>query len=176
MINFQTKCRPGIKISGLLFLTIAAIFWTCSENEKPQKIKAVEGAGQISPAERSQKLISKLSALQQAIQLDPQNADLRMKLVTLSVDQDSNVARAVGYGKPPENAKSSAMAMQSAQQAAYLDGCRWLAYILQWQKHPQQPAFGSIKGEIPGAKIVHKVVSSDQGTIVLVESRLSGRK
>lgn len=176
MINFQIKHRPGMKIPGLLFLIIATVFWACSEEEKPHEMKAEEGTGQISPAEQAEKLIPRLQELQHAIQLDPQNTDLRKKLLSLSIDEHLNVARAVGFGKPPENAKSSAMALQGAQQAAYADGCRWLAYILQWQKHLQQPAFGSIKGEIPGAKIVHKVDSSDQGTIVLVESKLADRK
>ncbi len=165
-----------MKISGLLFLIIATIFWACSEKEKPREMKAEEGAGQISPAEQAEKLIPKLQELQQAIQFDPQNTDLHKKLVALSVDKDSNVARAVGFGKPPENAKSSAMAIQGARQAAYVDGCRWMAYILQWKQHPQQPAFGFIEGEIPGAKIVHKTDASGQGIIVLVESKLSDRK
>lgn len=165
-----------MKIPGLLLLIIAALFWSCSEKEKPQKMKAEEGAGQISPAEQAEKLIPKLQELQHAIQLDPQNTDLHKQLVTLSVDNDSNVARAVGYGKPPKKAKSSAMATQAAQQAAYVDACRWLAYILQWEQHPQQPAFGSITGKIPGAKIIHNTNADDQGTIVLVESKLSDYK
>ncbi|NOY57698.1 MAG: hypothetical protein GXO75_02035 [Calditrichaeota bacterium] len=165
-----------MKMPGLLLLIIAALFWACSEKEKAQEMKAEEGAGQISPVEQAENLIPKLQELQQAIQLDPQNTDLHKKLVALSVDKTSNVARAVGYGKAPKNVKSSAMAIQGARQAAYVDGCRWLAYILQWEQHPQQPAFGSIEGEIPGAKIVHKIDASDQGIIVLVESKLSDRK
>ncbi len=145
--------------SGLLSLGLVLCF-SCSKKEEVRDVKALEGTGQSAAVDYTVKL-QELVSLQERILAAPEDVDLRRLLLSAGVDSVHKKYYAAGLGRPPLQATSSAMAAQAAERAAYIDGCRWLTYIRAWQQELQTP-FGSIQGQIPPSRLVHKKVQGEQ--------------
>jgi hypothetical protein len=118
-------------------------------------------------------LLPVLMSLQDSVKNHPDEIRLREKLLARSMDVEKAVIRAVGLGKPPANVTSSAMARQFAERAAYVDGCRWLAYLAEWKKDPTTPRFGEIEVELPGSRVLYKSDLVDSTLTVLVETDIT---
>jgi hypothetical protein len=156
----------------LLLLVLISFSANCTKKEQVGRIVPGKGADTQNQEQAPEQLASNMLALQDRISQAPADVSLRRELLAVSVDTSRKIVRAAGRGKTPENAPNSAIAQQSADRASYLDACRWLAYLMQWQQHPESPDFGSINGEIPGARTVSKFVSSGNEVITLVETNL----
>ena len=167
------RMRSGRWRPGLFLLLFGLLLAGCGEKEQEGKLRSEEGVTPRLSTEQAQRLMDELNELEARVVAEPTNIEFRRALVEKSVDPGRGLVRAAGYGEAPPKAPSSAMAIQAAQQAAYLDACRWLAYILQWEKDPSQPEFGKIKGKLPGAQIVHKVVTPSHQVTLLVEIQRS---
>jgi hypothetical protein len=111
--------------------------------------------------------------LQDSVKNHPEDVELRKKLLARSADTEGAVLRAVGQGRPPANVTSSAMARQFAERAAYVDGCRWLAYLAEWKKNPASPGYGEIEAELPGSRVIYKSDLVDSTLTVLVETDIA---
>ncbi|HPG39629.1 MAG TPA: hypothetical protein PLP19_20300 [bacterium] len=171
MIINKSMTRPVATGAGLLLILLLALllFTGCSREDKVQELQPqtnVEATAEITTPEQSMAI---LLPLQEKILQTPDNVDLRRELVAASVNSEQKTLRAVGYGLPPEHAANSAMAQQAAERAAYLDACRWAAYIIKWQDSPDSPAFGEIEGNIPGARIIYKETADDGKISMVVE-------
>ena len=70
------------------------------------------------------------------------------------------------FGKAIEDKQ---VAQQNAERAAFLDGCRWLAYLRAWNKDVHQPDFGRIQGELTTARTIYQHNAVDQ-VVVMVET------
>jgi hypothetical protein len=151
---------------GLLILTCLS----CSKKEEEGRISPKLETAQV--AEPNYKdILNEIELVQAEIIQQPADSQLHVKLVEISFDTSLNVIRAAGRGQPPMEAQSPEIAKQAAQEAAYIDACQWLAYILEWRDHPGTPEFGKIKAELPGARMVHKIIDANV-TRVLVETKL----
>ncbi len=154
MIKHKLLTRSGLLSLGL------ALFFSCSQKEEVRDVKALEGSGQATAVDYDAKLQALVSS-QERILAAPEDVSLRRLLVSAGVDSVHKKYYAAGLGRPPLQATNSAMAAQAAERAAYIDGCRWLAYIKAWQQDLQTP-FGSIQGQIPPSRLVHKKVQGEQ--------------
>jgi hypothetical protein len=153
--------RSGLFCLGLVF------FVHCAKKEESRRLQPVEGTGQATAMDLGTKL-QELADYQERIQANPDDMSLRQAYLTSGVDSTQHKLYAAGLGKPPAQAGSSAMAVQAAERAAYIDGCRWLAYLKAWQQDVRTP-FGSIQGKIPPSRVVQKEVQAEQ-VRVLVEA------
>jgi len=161
--------HPAIRLTdGMLLLSLLLLsFGGCAKNEKKMHGQPEGSSGQSLLFDASEK-IATLQRLQERIIREPNEIRLRQQLLQESVNLNDKKMYATGLGKPPE-AASSALAQQSAERAAFLDGCRWLAYVQAWRQDLSQPAFGAIQGSLAQARVIHKNVTPEQVT-VLVES------
>lgn len=169
--------RPVVTGAGLLLiLSLALLLFTgCSREDKVQELQPqtnVEAIVEIATPEQSLQL---LLPLQERIIQSPDSVALRKELVKASVNPEQKTLRAAGYGLPPVHAANSAMAQQAGERAAYLDACRWAAYILKWQESPDSPTFGEIQSDLPGARIVYKDTAADGKISMVVELALEGK-
>ncbi len=167
MIPSNAIKRSGIFIIPGLLLFIAQ---GCHKKQEEQRLKPVEGTLQSESFNAAEKM-NTLQALQEQISKAPEQIELRRRLLAAAVDETHHKAHAVGAGKSSAHATSSAMAQQSAERAAFIDGCRWLAYIQAWRQNIEQPAFGAIQGSLPASRMIHKN-ASPEGAVVLVEMDL----
>ncbi len=174
MILNQILQRPVWIKASLLFF-IAFIFTvSCTREEEVKELRPetniqTQTQTQIESPEQS---LEKLLPLQEKIVQQPENVEFRKELVTAAMDVSHKTMRAAGTGLYPQDASNTAIARQSAERAAYLDACRWAAYMLKWKDTPESPAFGEIEGDIPGAKLLLKKTEDDGKTIALVEISL----
>jgi hypothetical protein len=143
------------------------LFVHCAKKEETRRLHPVEGSGQATVMDVGARLQA-LTELQERIQANPDDTTLRQAFVAAGVDSTQHKMYAAGLGRPPAQAGSSAMASQAAERAAYIDGCRWLAYLKAWQQDVRTP-FGSIQGQIPPSRVVQKEVQAEQ-VRVLVEA------
>jgi hypothetical protein len=166
MILFNNIKRSGIFIiPGLLFFIVLG----CG-NKQEQQLRPIEGGVQTSSFDAAEKMTTLLRLQEQIVQA-PEQIERRRELLAAAIDPTQQKAYAVGTGKPPAAAASSAMAQQSAERAAFIDGARWLAYINAWRHNIEQPAFGAIQGSVPASRLAHKNTTAEQ-TVVLVEMEL----
>jgi len=177
MIPYKSMTRPVAAGAGLLLILIMALLLVagCSREEKVQELQPqtnVEATAEMITPEQT---LAILLPLQEKIMQAPDSVALRRELVAASVNLTQKTLRAAGYGLPPEKAANSAMAQQAAERAAYLDACRWAAYIIKWQVSPDSPAFGEIEGDIPGARIVYKDTAVDGKISMVVELAMEGK-
>ncbi len=170
-ITILVKRLGFFALALLLFLLAVNFLSSCGKKEQGGQISLAKGTTTQSQQQTAQ-LMADLLSQQDTIRQAPGDISLREKLVAISVDKSRNVVRAAGLGKPAENAASSAVARQSAELASYLDACRWAAYIIEWSKHTDSPNFGSISGNIPGARVLDKNISADGQVLTLVETNL----
>ena len=135
--------------------------------------------GQIIPKQQAvpkveanyDKIWIELEQAQEKVRNNVADIPLRSMLVNTAVDTMRKKIRALGYGEYPANASSPIIARQSAQEAAYIDGCYWLAYIREWSVHPETPEFGKLQTKLPGASVVKKEIL-ERSVKVLVEINL----
>jgi hypothetical protein len=172
MILNKSIQRPVSKRAGLLLVTALLLVFGCSREEKVRELQSDTNAEALAQLDTPEISLEKLLPLQEKIMQQPDSIAFRRELVAASVNIAQKTLRAAGVGLVPENAENTAIAQQAAERAAYLDACRWAAYILKWQKSPDSPAFGEIQGNIPGAQILHKTVTEDGKSVVLVEIAL----
>jgi len=163
--------RKKLRALGLLaLLSLGAFSLLCRKEEKPSgEIKQPEVAEPVTEAQLT-RIAGDLLDLQEKIRQQPQDIALRRQLVEAAVDGNTQKYFAAGLGKVPVESPSSAMASQGAERAAFIDGCRWIAYLQAWEKNPETPEFGAIQGQVPPAKIIYKHTTPDQ-VVVLVEAR-----
>jgi len=174
MIVNQILQRPVLFKAGLLFFLALIFAVSCTRDEEVKELRPdingkTKTETQIAPPEQS---LEKLLPLQEKITQQPENVGFRKELVAAAVDESRKTIRAAGTGLMPEEASNTAIARQSAERAAYLDACRWVAYMLKWKENPESPAFGEIEGDIPGATLLLKKTTADGKSIALVEISL----
>lgn len=116
-----------------------------------------------------------LLTLEGEITTRPDNEELIERFTEKSVDSATGTVRTAGYGRPPQKAESTVLAREAAKQAAYLDACRWVLYARAWRQNPKSARFGSIEGQLKGAKIVHSRISANSEVTVLVEAPIQER-
>lgn len=165
----QTQYRHRL-LSMVLIGMFLLTFFTCTKQEEEGRISPKQQAGQVAEPNYAE-ILNEIELVQQQILKSPADSELHAQLVELGVDTSLGLLRAAGRGEPPMEARSPAIAQQAAQDAAYIDACQWIAYMLEWRKHPDTPEFGKIHAELPGARLVHKIVDGNV-TRVLVESEL----
>jgi hypothetical protein len=159
----------GIFVTAFLF---------CAKEKQETQITPRENVESISPQEGARPSVEQLTAqlapklleLQKQVMAAPTDIEIRKSLVACAVDTVWKVVHAVGQGKPPENVANAAVARQFMERAAVVDGCRWLAYILAWQQHPETPDFGYISGGIPPARLLNMDHPSENEAVALVEA------
>ena len=144
-----------------MFLTAFA----CQEKQQEQKLSKQENS-QLT-VEQLDQLLEDLLEIQGEIQSHPQDVHLRKKLVEKSKSQDILIA--AGYGIPPKGDQSETIKRRAAEQAAYIDACRWLGYLQLWADDVSQPDFGSINSQIQNAVKIHVNTSATNQVQVLVE-------
>jgi len=172
-VKNSQKIWPGI-ISGLAFLVVLYFStMSCSKKEKWKELEPGQNAAAtLQQTASAKELCSKLAAVQDSIRKYPAQIRFRQQLLSAGIDNNRNLVRAAGIGKPPANASSPAIARQAAEQAAYIDACRWLLYMRKWHQNINFPDFGSIKGQLPGARIIYKEIDENGRAIALVETDL----
>ncbi len=172
-MSLQQESRPGWRRPGLV-LFCAGIIALCGcqrEPEGQQEIRPVElGAAPVSEAQLA-RLAGDLLSLQEQIREAPASIELRERLLALALDEESESFRAVGFGRIPENPDNREVVQKSAERAALLDGCRWLAYMRAWRKDIHKPDFGAIQGKVPPAKMIYEHTSVDQ-VVMIVETEV----
>ena len=174
-MTFQEKnLKPGMMIPGLFVFIVLALcaLVSCGKKEEVKELQAQKAAVSTLKPEEAEKLSAVLLDLQDQIRQNPTDVDLRTAYLEKSVDERAGLMRASGLGKPPVNASSELIARQAAERAAYLDACRWIAYLREWRKNPSIPDFGTIQANIPGAEIVYRK-TEDNESLVLVQVSLS---
>ena len=162
--------KPGFYLCFLALIGLALFLFMCKKEQTGGEVKPLPSGGAETEMQLS-RLTGDLLSQQEKIRLEPQNADLRVQLLTLAVDRSRNIARAAGFGKIPPEAVNLTMATQGAERAAFIDACRWIAYLSAWNQNPQIPDFGRIQGNVPPAKIIYKHAAPDQ-VVVLVEAEI----
>lgn len=169
---YHLHIRPEWRRSGL-FLLLAGVILTagCKQEAIEKIIPKVEhqqaGESDVQLARHAGDLLS----LQEEIRNEPALIELRQRYLALALDTTGGTIRAVGMARVPENPDNRAAVQQSSERAAFLDACRWIAYLLAWKRDIQQPDFGRIQGQVPGARIIYKHSAVDQ-IVVMVESDL----
>jgi hypothetical protein len=175
-LKFQKKNeKPWIMIFGLfifIFVAFCALV-SCGKKEEVKELQPNKAAAGTLKPEEAEKLSAVLLDLQDKIRQNPTDVDLRTGYLENSVNERAGLMRASGLGKPPLNASSGLIARQASERAAYLDACRWIAYLREWRKNPSAPDFGTIQANIPGAEIVYKKTNEDNESLVLVQVGLT---
>ena len=159
----------------LIFILVVS---GCSKKEEYQ-------TGEISPEESTQdtsdvltikpkpinydSMLVVVSDLITAIKNNPDDIELRQKLVAASYDKTWETILSAGFGKPSQVVETESIALKHAERSAKADALRWSAYIKRWAIDPTFPDLGSLNVEIQGGKVVAKKVLSDQTVAVLVE-------
>jgi hypothetical protein len=171
-MSFQNALKPGWKHPGLWLLFAGLIALAGCKKDKPaQEIKQVEQQNVAETELQQSRQAGDLLSLQEQIREAPASVELRQQLLALAVNAEKGTIRAVGYGKIPENPANRPAVQQSAERAAFVDGCRWLAYLRAWNKDVTRPDFGRIQGELPSARTVYKHSAVDQ-EVIMVETEL----
>jgi hypothetical protein len=156
-----------------LILLLAALIAVggCKKDKPEEEIKQVEL--QAAPESEAQlaRLAGDLLSLQEQIREAPASVTLRQQLLNLALDSGKGTLRAVGFGRIPENPDNRPAVQQSAERAAFIDGCRWLAYLRAWSRDINKPDFGSIQGELPSARSVYQHSAVDQ-IVTMVETEV----
>jgi len=106
---------------------------------------------------------------QQAIITNPFSDSLRRELGRKAIDAASRVIWTVGAGRVAD--PSSAVALSNAERAAWADGNRWAAYLIEWKKNDYSSPFGSVQTQVPGSVIERKSMS-DSLCVALVKTEL----
>ena len=162
--------KPIFVLLGTIVLTLS----TCTRREEQLTVdENVKVDSEQSRTVDFEELVSDLSSLQDSVKMQPDKVVLRERLLARSTDAGKAVVRAVGRGKPPANVASSVMGRQFAERAAYLDGCRWLAYLMEWKKDASSPRFGEIEAQLSGSRVVYKSDLVDSTLTVLVETDIA---
>lgn len=170
MTNHLQSTRLGYWGLGIC-ICLVVLFSNCKKEEKVGQTK-MPAAGEQETEIQLSRLTGDLLSVQEQIRQQPADVDLRLRLLELAVNQEKRWLRAVGIGLIPTDAPNLSVAMQGAERAAFLDGCRWIAYIMAWNKDARTPEFGQISGQVPPAKIVYKHSDHRQVT-VLVETEMN---
>jgi len=171
ILNQIIQRQVWIKTSFLFFIVFILTI-ACTREEEVKELRPETNLQTQTQIESPEQSLEKLLPLQEKIVQQPENVEFRRELVTAGMDVSHKTMRAAGIGLYPEDASNTAIAQQAAERAAYLDACRWVAYMLKWKDTPESPVFGEIKGEIPGAKLLLKKTTEDGKTIALVEINL----
>ena len=163
-VNFTHK-KPAVNTAGFLVLTLGLLFFQCERQEKVQEKQLrpdTQTAGDTVVSNVNyEELMIQLLVMEERIKEAPEVVSLRQDMVNLSLDAENQEIYTMGIGLFPENAANTAVARQSAERAAFLDACRWAAYVMNWKTDPNSTPFGSIQGELPNAAIVLKSLSPD---------------
>lgn len=168
MINAMKHSRPrwyrhaGVWLITGIFLVICA----CEKKQSDQEIKPIETGGMAVKVDYSE-LLARLLERQQMTMQNPSAAEPRRELLEIAVYSEARKVFAAGIGKPPADARSNAIAQQNAERAAFIDGCRWAAYILAWNEDLNTPDFGRIKSEIPSCRVVYKNTHPEEIQVVV---------
>lgn len=169
-MNFKTPSRPGWKHPGFVFcLAILIAMGGCRNEKAEQAIKQVEKQSVAESEAQLARLAGDLLSLQEQIREAPAAVELRERLLALALDAEKGTLRAVGFGRIPENPENRPAVQQNAERAAFLDGCRWLAYLRAWHRDSHQPDFGRIQGELPTARTIYQHKAVDQ-VVTMVET------
>lgn len=163
----QTQIR---RLLIFLFSVLLLISISCSKQEEEGRISPKQETDRVDEPNYAD-ILGELELIQNEIRKDPANSELHAKLIDVSIDTKLGLVWAAGRGEEPTNARSPVIAQQAAQEAAYIDACQWIAYLLEWREHPGKPEFGKIHADLPGARLVHKVIVGNE-TKVLVETNL----
>jgi len=155
--------RPMIVALALLLGQLPA----CQKDQHTRQVRSKPSAELQAGTEYADKM-AQLQLLQERIAKDPVQPALRQALLEEAIDISARKMYALGLGKPQPDSKSPAAAQQAAERAAYLDGCRWLAYINAWRLDIHTPDFGNLQAAISGARLVQRNATPEQ-TLVLVE-------
>ena len=157
----------------LLVVITALLIVSCTKKQDEESISPKQHSQQTGQVEQLdyEEIMTTIETIQNQIIGNPADVALHKKLVETSVDEDHQIIRAMGQGKQPPDARSTAIAEQAALDAAFIDASQWVAYIIEWKKDPQTPEFGKIQAKLPGTRIVYKTSEGDL-TKVLIESKL----
>jgi len=168
----RSSFRPGRRLPGFLLLLAALIaVGGCRKDKPEQEIKQVEKQSAPETEAQLARLAGDLLSLQEQIRENPTTVELRTQLLALAIDAEKGVLRAVGFGRIPENPDNRPAVQQNAERAAFLDGCRWLAYLRAWSRDVNRPNFGSIQGELPSARTIYQHSAVDQ-VVTMVETEV----
>ena len=167
---YHLHTRPEWRRSGL-FLLLAGLILTagCKKESVEKVIPKIENQQADESETQLARQAGDLLSLQEEIREAPALVELRQRYLALALNPARGTIRAVGMSRVPDNPDNRAAVQQSSERAAFLDACRWIAYLLAWNRNVQQPDFGRIQGQVPGARIVYKHVAVDQ-IVVMVES------
>ena len=164
--------RPVWGLPGVMLLLATLLASSsCKKERAEQEIKQMETHEAPESEAQLARRAGDLLSLQEQIREAPTSVELRRQLLTLSTNTEKGTFWAVGFGKIPENPENRPAVQQSAERAAFIDGCRWLTYLRAWNKDVNHPDFGSIQGELPAARTVYKHSAVDQ-VVMMVETEI----
>jgi hypothetical protein len=166
VIQIDLQNKPGFKGLGF-FLLLATLFLACQQNHQAQKISKTKGS-KLSFQEL-QELYVELFEIESFIQNFPQKVELRKKLLQKSKIKSSKILIAAGFGNPPPGEQGQEIKRRSAEQAAFMDACRWLGYLKLWDKNVETPDFGSLQTNVKRVRKTYLNFSSTNQAEILVE-------
>lgn len=170
MIKNITPVRLRLSFGIFAFIGLAILFSSCKKETPGGAIKPKPAGSPETEVQLSQ-LAGDLLNMEEKISQEPQNVEWRLKLLAAAMDTVKRKVYSVGIGKIPTEAPNPAIAEQAAERAAFIDGCRWIAYILAWKNDSTTPDFGHIQGNVPPAKMIYKNTAPDQ-IVVVVEAEI----
>ena len=166
VIFFGVKYKPGFYNLGLVIVLMFSTL-SCQQNHQEQKVSKLEG-GKLGP-QQLQGLYDELLVLESEIQTFPQDVQLRKGLLQKAKTKSPTLLVAAGYGVPPTGDLSETIKRHSAEQAAFVDACRWLGYMKLWEQDISQPDFGNVQTHVQNVQKIYVNFSSTNQAQVLVE-------
>jgi len=166
--------------SSLTLLPLILFFASIACQKKTEQEASTQQEGAIAPQENTGTPMTtvrvpdeaEMQAILQtelAIVTNPFSDSLRRELGRKAIDSASRIIWTVGIGRVAD--PSSAVALSNAERAAWADGNRWAAYLMEWQKNNYSSPFGNVHAQVPGSVIERKSMS-DSLCVALVKTGL----
>lgn len=164
-------------MSSALLLILVMVDSGCintSDRSQPQEGAALVAREEAGPPKVTVRVpddaeMQEILQIQHAIIANPQSDSLRRELGRRAMDAGARVIWTVGTGRVTD--PTSAIAISNAERAAWIDGNRWAAYLIEWQKNNFSTEFGSVQTQVPGSMVERKSMS-DSLCVVLVKTSM----
>ena len=142
---------------------------TAPPTENTMAAQESAGAPMVAVRVPDEAQVQELLSLEQAIIANPASDSLRRELGRRALDNSSRLIWTAGTGRVVD--PTSAVAIGNAERAAWVDGSRWAAYLIEWQRTDYRTPFGSVQAQVPGSMVERKS-TSDSLCVALVKTNM----